>query len=67
MDKAFLFFQESLTIEKNDPDVYYYMANICQRAGQQQQARDFLQISYLLHRKNDPRFPYEAKVNLRFF
>ena len=65
--KAFMFFQKSLTIEKNNPDVYYYIANIYQKAGQQNYARDFFEVSYALHQKNDPRFPYEAQVNLRFF
>ena len=67
MEKAFLFFQKSLTIEKNNPDTYYYIANIYQKERQVDQARDFLRISYLLHQKNDPRFPYEAQVNPRFF
>ena len=67
MEKAFLFFQKSLTIEKNNPDTYYYIANIYQREGQVDQTRDYLRISYLLHQKNDPRFPYEAQVNPRFF
>lgn len=67
LNNAFLLFQKSLTIEKNNPDVYYYLADIYQRAGQLEQARDLLQFSYALHQKNDPRFPYESKVNLRFF
>jgi tetratricopeptide (TPR) repeat protein len=67
MDKAFLLFQKSLTLEKNDPDVYYYIANIYQKAGQLELARDFFQVSYALHQKNDPRFPYEAHVDLGFF
>jgi len=66
-DKAFLLFQQSLTIEKDNPDVYYYIALIYQRAGQLQQARDYLQISYALHQKNDPRFPYDMHTNLRVF
>jgi tetratricopeptide (TPR) repeat protein len=64
---AFVLFQKSLAIEKNNPDVYYYIATIYQKAGQLEQAREFLQVSYALHQKNDPRFPYEAQVNLRFF
>jgi len=67
MEKAFLLFQKSLTIEKNNPEVYYYIANIYEKAGQLEQAREFLQISYGLHQKNDPRFPYESNTNLRFF
>ena len=67
MGKAFLLFQKSLSIEKNNPDVYYYMANIYQNAGQLQQAKDFLEVSYALHQKNDPRFPLDRNVNLRFF
>jgi len=67
MEKAFLFFQKSLMLEKNDPDVYFYIANIYQNAGKAEQARYFLQASYLLHQKNDPRFPYEAQAELRFF
>jgi tetratricopeptide (TPR) repeat protein len=65
--KAFLLFQQSLNIEKNNPDVYYYIANIYQNAGKLDQAREFLQASYLLHQKNDPRFPYETHTNLIFF
>jgi len=65
--KAFLLFQKSLSIEKDNPDIYYYIANIYQDAGQLQQARDYLQASYALHQKNDPRFPYENQVNLLFF
>jgi len=67
ISKAFLLFQKSLTVEKNNPDVYYYMASIYQKEGQLEQARDFLRVSYALHQKNDPRFPYEAKINPRFF
>lgn len=67
MEKAFLFFQKSLTLEKDNPDVYDYIANIYQKAGQLQYAREFLQVSYALHQKKDPRFPYDAQVNLRFF
>ena len=67
MDKAFLLFQKSITIEKGNADVYYYIADIYQKAGQLEQAKDFLQVSYALHQKNDPRFPYEAKTELRFF
>jgi len=67
INKAFLLFEKSLTIEKNNPDVYYYIADIYQEAGQLEMARDFLQVSYALHQKNDPRFPYEAQANLRFF
>lgn len=66
-EKAFLLFQRSLSIEKNNPDVYFYMANIFQNTGQLQQAKSFLQASYILYQKNDPRFPYESQVNLRFF
>jgi tetratricopeptide (TPR) repeat protein len=64
---AFLLFQESLSLEKANPDVYYYMADIYQRAGQLEQARGLLQISYALHQKNDPRFPYENQAKLRIF
>lgn len=64
---AFLFFQKSLTLENSDPYVYYYMANIYQKAGQLEQARALLQVSFALHQKNDPRFPYDAQLNLRFF
>ena len=67
MEKAFLLFQKSLTIEKNNPDVYFYIANIYQKAGQFDQARALLQVSLALHQKNDPRFPYDSHVNLRFF
>jgi len=65
--KAFVLFQKSLTIEKNDPETYYYISGIFQKAGQLEQARAFLQISYTLHQKNDPRFPYESQDSLRFF
>ncbi|MBF0571895.1 MAG: hypothetical protein HQL12_08520 [Candidatus Omnitrophica bacterium] len=65
--KAFLFLQKSLAIENNNPDVYYYIAGIYKKAGQLEHARDFIQISYALHQKHDPRFPYEAQVNLQFF
>jgi len=64
---AFLMFQESLNLEKGNPDIYYYLADIYQKAGQLEQARDLLQISYTLHQKNDPRFPYEKLANLRFY
>ncbi len=64
---AFLLFQESLSREKDNPDVYYYIADIYQKAGQLEHARDLLQISYALHQKNDPRFPYEAQADLRFY
>jgi len=67
VQRSFMLFQKSLAMEKNNPDVYFYIANIYQRAGQTQQAQDFFRISYALHQKNDPRFPYEAHVNLRFF
>ena len=67
MDKAYVFFQKSLTIEKGDPDVYYYLANIYQNAGQSEQARYFFQASFLLHQKNDPRFPYDKQADLCFF
>jgi len=66
-EKAFLFFQKSLSIEKNNPDVYFYIADIYQKTGQESQARNALAISYALHQKNDERFPYDQKVNLRFF
>lgn len=67
MEKAFLLFQKSLTIEKDNPDVYYYIGNIYQNAGQLKQARYFLQASYVLHQKNDERFPYDKHVELSFF
>jgi len=66
-EKAFLFFQKSLSIEKDNPDVYFYMAHVYQNTGQAAQARNFLAMSYSLHQKNDERFPYDQKVNLRFF
>jgi len=66
MDKAILLFQKSLTIEKNNPDVYFFIGSIYQKTGQLELAKDFLQASLALHQKNDPRFPYEAKINLRF-
>jgi tetratricopeptide (TPR) repeat protein len=65
--KAFLLFQKSLSIEKNDPDVYFYIADIYRKTSQAPQARNALEISYSLHQKNDERFPYDQKVNLRFF
>lgn len=64
--EAFLLFQKSLTIEKNNPDVYYYIANIYQKAGRLEESRNFFQVSYALHQKNDPRFPFEAHVELGF-
>jgi tetratricopeptide (TPR) repeat protein len=67
MDNAFVLFQKSLSLEKNNPDVYYYIASIYQSAGKIEQARSFLQASYLLHQKNDRRFPYDAQTDLRFF
>ena len=67
MDRSFLLFQKSLSVQKDNPEAYYYIANIYQKTGQIEQARDFLQVSYLLHRRNDPRFPYEAQTDLRFF
>jgi len=67
MEKAFLLFQKSLSIDQNNPDVYFYMASIYEKAGQLQQAKQLLEICYALHQKNDPRFPYEREVNLRFF
>jgi tetratricopeptide (TPR) repeat protein len=66
-EKAFLLFQESLNIEKNNPDVYYYIGNIYQNVGELEKARNFLQASYVLHQKNDPRFPYDNHLDLRFF
>jgi tetratricopeptide (TPR) repeat protein len=67
LDKALLLFDKSLSIEKNNPDVYYYIAAIDQRAGQSQQAKAFLQLSYALHLKNDGRFPYEEHFNVQAF
>jgi tetratricopeptide (TPR) repeat protein len=67
LQKAFLLFQKSLSLEKNNPDIYYYMASIYQNAGQFSQARFFLQASYALHQKHDPSFPYDAQLNLRFY
>lgn len=67
VEKAFLLFQKSLEFEKGNPDVYYYMADILQHAGQLTQAQALIQTSYALHQKNDPRFPYEDHINLRFF
>lgn len=64
--KAYLLFQRSLTIEKNNPDVYYYLASIYENMGQLAQAKAFLQASYALHEKHDPRFPYDARLKLRF-
>jgi tetratricopeptide (TPR) repeat protein len=66
-EKAFLLFQKSLTLEKDNPDVYYYIADIYQNAGQLEQAQYSLQASYALHQRNDPRFPYDKQVNLCFF
>jgi tetratricopeptide (TPR) repeat protein len=65
--KAIDFFQESLNLEKNNPDVYVYLADIYRQAGHGTEARALLQISYALHQKNDPRFPYTAQADLRFF
>ncbi|MBF0504943.1 MAG: tetratricopeptide repeat protein [Candidatus Omnitrophica bacterium] len=67
MENAYLFFQKSISLEKNNPDVYFYLADIFQSKGQEAQARKFLEISYSLHQKNDARFPYDQKINLRFF
>ncbi|MDE1920769.1 MAG: tetratricopeptide repeat protein [Candidatus Omnitrophica bacterium] len=67
INQALLLFEQSLSIEKNDPDVYYYLAAIYGRAGRQQEARSFLQASYALHLKNDGRFPYTAHFNLQVF
>jgi len=66
-EKAFLLLQKSIAIEKDNPDPYYYIANIYEKAGQLQQSQEFLQVSYALHQKHDPRFPYDASVNLQFF
>jgi tetratricopeptide (TPR) repeat protein len=65
--KAVEFFQQSLSLEKANPDVYYYLGDIYQHAGQLTQAQYFMQISYALHQKNDPRFPYDRSITLRFF
>jgi len=67
IEKAYMFFQKSISIEKDNPDVYYYVANIFTHFGQKAQAQQLLQISYALHQKNDPRFPYDAHTQLRFF
>lgn len=67
IQKAFLLFGKSLTLEKDNPDVYYYIASIYQRGGELKQAQYFLQTSYALHQKNDPRFPYDKQLNLCFF
>lgn len=65
--KAFLLFQKSLSVVSDNPDVYYYLAQIYQKAGRPDQARDFLQVSLTAHQKNDPRFPYDKQIGLRFF
>jgi tetratricopeptide (TPR) repeat protein len=64
---AFLLLQESLALDKDNPDVYYYIADIYQKVGHLEMARDLLQISYTLHQKKDPRFPYENLAKPRFF
>ncbi len=66
-EKAVIMFQKSLDVEKGNPDVYFYLGEIYQKAGQMGQARQLLQLSYALHQKNDPRFPYEDHIELRFF
>jgi tetratricopeptide (TPR) repeat protein len=65
--EAFGLFEKSLTMEKENPYTYYYLANIYQKAGQAEQAHTLLQASYTLHQRNDPRFPYETQAKLRFF
>jgi len=67
VDKAFALFQKSLSLEKDNPEVYFYMANIYQKAGQANQARELMKIAYALYQKNDPRFPYDKQEELRFF
>jgi Tfp pilus assembly protein PilF len=66
-DKAFLFFQKSLTINENNPDLYFYMANIYQSQGHQKEAQYFFQASLSFHQKNGERMPYGTQLNLRFF
>ena len=67
LERSYMFFQKSLSLQKNNPDVYFYIADIYQKTGQGAQARNFLQASYALHQKNDQRFPYDKNVNLQFF
>lgn len=67
IEKAFLLFEKSQQLDRDNPDVYYYLADIYQHAGRLQEAQYSLQISYALHQKKDPRFPYGAAINLRFF
>ncbi|MBF0510857.1 MAG: tetratricopeptide repeat protein [Candidatus Omnitrophica bacterium] len=61
------FFQKSLLIEKNNPEVYYYMANIYKTMGRLKEAQNLLEVSLMLHRQNNPRFPYDRSINPRFF
>jgi len=39
-------FSKELSIEKNNPDVYYYLAIITQKAGQLDEARNFCNFLY---------------------
>ena len=67
LKRAFVLFQQSIALEKNNPYPYFYMANIFEKAGQLEQSKGLLQASYALHQRNDPRFPYDKEVELCFF
>ena len=66
-DKAVLLFERSLNLEKNNPLVYVYLAQIYKAIGKEQAGQELLKISQDIRMKNEGRFPYDQNIELRYF
>lgn len=66
-DKAILFFQKHLEIEKNNPLVYSYMSQIYESVGRKEDSVKLFKIFQVLNNSNQKMAPYDQEIELRFF
>jgi tetratricopeptide (TPR) repeat protein len=65
--KALFLFERSMSLQKNNPQVYLYLSHIYQAIGKNEAAQELLKISENLQMNKDSRFPYDQNIELRYF
>lgn len=66
LEKALLLFERSMAVEKNNPTVYLYLSQIYKAVGKDDAAAELMKVYQTLDKKNDPRFPYDERISLRY-
>lgn len=65
-DKALLFYEQALVLDKKNPDVYPRLSRIYEAIGRREEAEGLMRVHASLI-KEGPWVPYDKKIELRYF